>query len=121
MSRSGGNDCGDNWEDTREFRRIPYAVPIYEKDDLEKNGVLRDITEKGVGVRGLKVTAGQKRTFVIAPPDFLDIDPLVFEAKCCWVKQEGKGQYVSGFEITTISNSTLRELRKLIGFLTDSE
>ena len=112
--RTSENDRGDNWADTRAFRRIPYSVPIYEKKDLKKKGMLRDITENGVGILGLRTEVGKTETLVIAPTDFLDIDPLVFDARCRWIKKGSNGEYLAGFEITRISSPNLRELRKLI-------
>ncbi len=119
MSLTTEDDRGDNCVENRAFRRIPYFVPVYEKKDLKKKGMLRDITEKGLGVRGLPTEVGKTRTFVIAPADHLDIDPLVFDVRCRWTKKGLNDEPVAGFEITKISGPTLRELRKLIRLLQD--
>lgn len=121
MSRTSDNDRGSDWEATRAFRRIPYSVPVFEKKDLKKKGMLRDITENGLGIRGLRTEVGETKTFVIAPTDFLDIDPLVFDAQCRWTKRDRNGEYLAGFEITDISEPSLRELRKLIRFIQEFE
>ena len=120
MSRTTDDDRGDNWVENRAFRRISYSVPVYEKKDLKKEGMLRDITEKGIGVRGSPTEVGKSRTFVIAPEDHLDIDPLVFDVLCRWTEKGLNDEPLAGFEITKISGTTLRELRKLIRLLQDA-
>jgi hypothetical protein len=100
----------------RNLDRISYRVPIFELPDFRTEGTLRDITEKGFGVRGIDVGIGEIKEFVIPADDFVEIDPLVFEAECKWIEEE-HGDIVGGFEITDISEHTLSELRKLIRFV----
>jgi hypothetical protein len=90
---------------------------VFEKKDFKTMGILRDITENGVGIRGLKAAVGETKTFVIVPTDFLDIDPLIFDGQCRWMRSRRNGQHLSGFEITSISGPSLQELRRFIRFI----
>ena len=80
-------------------------------------GILRDITESGVGIRGLRIEVGETKTFVIVPTDFLDIDPLIFDGQCRWTRKGRSGEHRAGFEITDISEPSLQELRRFIRFI----
>jgi uncharacterized protein (DUF433 family) len=90
-------------------------IPIYEAPKYpEVEGRLHDITEKGVGVRGIKAVITEKKTLSILPNEFVNIDPIVFEAICRWSKRDDRGIWAAGFEITVISQKCLRSLRQLI-------
>lgn len=106
-------------EDTRRVNRtqVRLTLPIYETRDLETKGSIRDITEKGVGVRGIPAVVGEVKEFVIVADDFVDVDPFVLEAECRWITKESRGEYVGGFEIQKISPASLQELKKLIQIL----
>jgi hypothetical protein len=82
---------------------------------MQKQGVVRDITEKGVGVRGIKARVEEVKTFVIPANDFFEIDPIVFEAMCRWIgPKEPESESVAGFEIVNISETAAQDLRKLV-------
>jgi hypothetical protein len=81
--------------------------------------MVTDVTEKGVGVRGIDAEVGETRTFVISADEFTLVGPFAFEATCRWVNRDGaEGDFLAGFEITKISEDGLRELRNLIRALT---
>jgi hypothetical protein len=82
---------------------------------LQKRGTVRDITEKGVGVRGIKARVDEVKTFVIPANDFFEIDPIVFEARCRWLgPQDRATDSIGGFQIVNISETSLQQLRKLL-------
>lgn len=112
-------ETGHSATSNREMKRIPYQVPIYQTSNLDKMGLVRNISEKGVGVKGFEVQVDETVEFVIVPTEFIDIDPIVFRANCRWVKQDDDGEYISGFQITDLSVGGLTELRKLLRFVTN--
>ncbi len=104
-------------ESMRELPRhhLAMAVTIYEATRPEVKGTLRDITEKGVGITGIPARVGEVKTLVIPAETFIEADKIVFEAKCAWAQAEGtEDQYVAGFQITSISEECLEDLRSLI-------
>lgn len=103
-------------EEIRRIVRQPltYPVPVYEADFPDIEGTVRDITEKGVCVRGIDTLLGETKTFVIDAREFVDVGPFVFRAQCRWVKKSFAGEYTGGFEIVSISEKHLQSLRKFI-------
>ncbi len=94
---------------------LAVAVDIYELGHPENRGILRDITEKGVGVVGIKAVPGDRKTFTVPSEKFIDEGPIVFEAKCMWATTEGWDQEATaGFQIVKISEKSLQDLRELI-------
>jgi uncharacterized protein (DUF433 family) len=94
---------------------LAVAVTIYEATRPEVKGTLRDITEKGVGITGIPVRVGEVKTLVIPSETFIEADKIVFKAECAWAQTEGtEDQYFAGFQITSISEECLEDLRSLI-------
>jgi hypothetical protein len=82
---------------------------------MQKKGTVRDITEKGVGVRGITARLDELKTFVIPANDFFEIDPIVFEARCRWLSSKDRdADSIGGFQIMNISEPSLRDLRRLV-------
>jgi hypothetical protein len=111
------------------LRRLPrhialFPVPIFDAKDPKVSGMLRDLNEKGVGVTGIETNVGETRTFGILGDEFVavEFDTFTFEAVCRWVRIESEeGPYASGFEIATIGEKDMQELKKLIMSLSLSE
>jgi hypothetical protein len=98
---------------------LSVAVSIYDPNFPAQKGKLHDITERGIGVRGLDVRIGETKAFVIPCRDFLGVDNIWFEAKCLWVKTTAKiSERRVGFQITKITPEYLTHLRELIRLLT---
>lgn len=94
---------------------LAVAVDIYELGHPENRGILRDITEKGVGVVGIKAVRGERKTFTVPSEKFIDEGPIVFDAKCMWATPERWDQEsAAGFQIMKISEKSLQDLRELI-------
>lgn len=107
-------------DDRRLLKRrfVLFSFPIYVADDLEEEGLVNDITEIGLQVSGIKASAGETKSLLIRADEFADIYPFVFEATCRWANPTNdRGEYAAGFEITSISEGGLDELRKLIQML----
>jgi hypothetical protein len=111
-------------EDMRQLRRhyLTVEVPIYVADSTETQGLLRDITERGLGISGIQVKAGETKSFVVPTQRFLKIPNVRFEARCLWVNSpRGSQNWSAGFQITRISPKGLVNLRDLIKGLTLDE
>ncbi len=96
---------------------LTYPVPVREADYQEVEGTVRDITEKGVCIRGIQTLLGETKTFIIDAREFVDVGPFVFRAQCRWVKKSFGGEYTAGYEIVGISEKHLASLRKFIRYI----
>jgi hypothetical protein len=108
-------------DDLREFpRNYPaLAVTVYEGNMGGCKGVVRDITERGIGVIGIDAKPDEVKSFLIDAGRLSDFETIQFDATCRWIKNDPEeGQCVAGFEITNISEENLHELREVIGGFT---
>jgi hypothetical protein len=97
------------------------AVVVHDAERPSDRGILRDVSERGLGTRGLQARVGEKRMLVVNSDEFDECEPVVLDAVCRWAKLEDpEGLPVAGFQITDISEEALVELRKLINLLTFS-
>jgi hypothetical protein len=98
------------------FRHVVnFVVPIYEKTKPKTLGVVIDITEGGVGLKGIEAIAGESKNFVIPADNFFDVAQFEFLARCRWAnREESTGKCIGGFEITSISSRASVELLKLV-------
>jgi hypothetical protein len=81
-------------------------------------GTVKDITEKGLAVRGISAEIGEFKTFAILGDEIGIIDPFELSAECRWVgRDESNGQTVAGFVVTKISDQDLLSLQQLIDFV----
>lgn len=99
-------------------KKLDFALEIYEYDNPDVRGIVVDISERGVGIRGMDAGVGDVKTFVIAADDLFQIDPVMFEAVCRWVGGEDltRGSF-GGYELTDPSETGLRDLLDLINAL----
>ena len=120
-------DSGEDRDDYKDKRQVPrcYPVvelPIYDVDDPTLEGIVWDISEKGVQVVGIAARVDQRKTFFIQANDFGSFSPFSFEAECRWVATEAENdRAVCGFEILGISDKDMEELRKVIDLLALSD
>lgn len=108
-------------DELRDFPRryLAVTVPIYERIRPEAKSLLVDITERGIGIRGIEAQVGEVKSFVISMKSFSGVDDIYFEAFCLWVKKDApEGQPLAGFQITNISEKSLTAFRQLIRMLT---
>jgi hypothetical protein len=108
-------------DERRRASRVPYMVSIYELKRLHVEGTVRDLSETGFGVRGIKATVGEVKTFIIPVEEVVDIDALIFAGTCRWASRDTDGQWLTGFKLTKISEENLRHLRRLIRFLAEED
>ena len=104
----------------REFERycLDFELAVYEADSPGNRGVVRDLTEKGVGLSGISCSRGDQKLLVVSPDKFMAIEPFVFGAECVWSEMElDTRMSLSGFKINEISDDDLSRLRQLLGLL----
>ncbi|MDQ7784873.1 MAG: hypothetical protein RDU20_18465 [Desulfomonilaceae bacterium] len=98
---------------------LTVTASIYEADKPEIVGRLHEITERGLTVIGIQARIGEEKSFVIPCKEFLPVDRIAFRAECLWANvKPGTGQWVGGYQITSISKGSLIFLRDLIKLLT---
>ncbi len=94
---------------------VNFVLPICEKEKPKTLGIVLDITEGGVGLKGIEAITGESKNFAIPANKFFDVAQVEFRAQCRWVnREESSGKCTSGFEITNISPGAAVELRKLV-------
>ena len=100
----------------RRYRRRYPVLPatVHEPGNPETKGMLRDITERGVGITGIEASVDEIRTFVIRAGSLSGFEPFQLQAICRWAKKGDDGKHTAGFEITSISRENLQGLRDLI-------
>jgi hypothetical protein len=101
----------------RQAPRLTPSLPItvYDRGGRGTKGSIKDISEKGLGVRGIGGVVGESKTLLIVGDDFGLVDPFEVEAECRWVGTEGPdGQQVARFQIIAISEEDLKRLQELI-------
>jgi len=108
-------------DERRRAPRVPYMVSIYELKRLHVEGTVRDLSETGFGMRGIKAAVGEVKSFIIPVEEVVDIDALIFAGTCRWASTDVDGQWLTGFELTKISEENLRHLRRLIRFLSEDD
>ncbi|MBI4962358.1 MAG: PilZ domain-containing protein [Desulfomonile tiedjei] len=104
-------------ESMRELPRYYLALTVEIHDAARPGtpGKLRDITEQGVGITGIRATIGEVKTLVIPAESFIDVQRIVFDAECIWTEPGGPGgEPAAGFRIANISEQGLNDLKELI-------
>jgi len=106
--------------DQRKAARVTALLPVavYDVEDEELRGFIADISESGLRVVGAKSAVGQVKTFMLPSEVISEVDGLMFEATCRWVRPHGpSGATIAGFEITGITDEDIRHLKKLVRLL----
>ena len=115
-----GSHCTEyGARDRRSFPRLQRPVlttRIYEADVPEKTGLILDLSESGIGVRGIESQMGQEKTLFMNVGDFDDYEPLTFECRCQWISvyDDTQRDLCAGFEITSISEKSLVCLKTVL-------
>lgn len=112
--------------DVRKRRKLHWhyvfvKLPIYDLENLLDKGTVIDISETGLQISGLPTEVGDTKEFLIQVDYFADVFPFILEAKCTWSSKAEEGPLFSCFQITSITEGALEELRKLTSMLTLSE
>ena len=84
----------------RRARRVDLSVrlPVYDLGSTSF-GIVRDISETGLRVAGIKYQVGDVTTFQLPIDVFMNADLLSVIARCQWISQKGKENkyFVAGF------------------------
>ncbi len=95
---------------------VKILLIVCDANNPSSKGFVRDISKKGISVEGLEASVGDVRRLKILSSGIADSSTFMFKAKCVW--REGDGaedkEPVAGFEITSITESAMSELTKLL-------
>lgn len=98
--------------------RIDFPLPVYEEGNPRPEGIIRDISRSGVGLRGIEAAAGQIKTLVIPADELVlihRVGRLVFEAECRWAGRNANNRdCLGGFEIIQVSKGSLEMLQEAL-------
>jgi uncharacterized protein (DUF433 family) len=113
------NGASVHHERRKVSRRAPsLRIVVSDRNNDGLSGTVKDITEKGLAVRGIEADVGELKTLAILGDDIGLVDPFELMAECRWVGSEGsEGQSVAGFQVIAISDEDLQRLQELIDFL----
>jgi hypothetical protein len=104
----------------RKHNRLNLHIPIKICDaQTLANGLLSNISEKGLRIAGIEATIGDVKTFEIPLNELMQTNFLVIAARCKWIELMGQNQkyLAAGFEITDISERDSKSLRDFMRFL----
>ena len=97
---------------------VNFYVPIYAASEPDVVGSIRDVSEHGLGTRGIKAEVGETKTLCIPGDSFGELGRAVLDGRCVWTGKDSNGLYLSGFEISEISNQSMQELQLLVKLTT---
>jgi hypothetical protein len=104
--------------DLRQSPRTPVKILLIvcDANNPSSKGFVRDISKKGISVEGLEANVGDVRRLKILSSGIAGSSTFMLKAKCVW--REGDGtpdkEPISGFEITSVTESAMNELKKLL-------
>ena len=91
---------------------------VQDASNPELKGTVIDISERGLGVKGLKVKVDEVKFLSVKANQLLKIRPFVLKVKCRWVKAGYEVKETqAGFEIISVTPDALQELRDLVEIL----
>ncbi|MBI4964863.1 MAG: PilZ domain-containing protein [Desulfomonile tiedjei] len=99
---------------------VDFVLPVYSEDESQVVGTVLDLTENGIGTRGIRARVNDLKTLVIPADEYFDVGRLRVLAYCRWAARDpSDGEHLAGFEIGELSSNDSLELKKLID-LSDS-
>jgi uncharacterized protein (DUF433 family) len=104
-------------ENVRSLHRylLDLEIPVYEAGFPETQGRIHDISEKGVGTRGLPARVNEVNTLVVLGDAFGVVEPFEFDAVCRWCQlDQVRGEWTAGYQIVDITERALEEVQKII-------
>ncbi len=108
-----GNIRGD------ERLRLDFEVSICDVERPDTVGTVRDISEKGVGTKGIEAKVDEIKTLMVVGDMLGQVSPFVFTAKCRWIGTSSSGgDRLAGFQIIRIPESDSRQLKRLVELIT---
>jgi hypothetical protein len=104
--------------DLRQSPRTPVKILLIvcDANNPSSKGFVRDISKKGISVEGLEANVGDVKALKILSSGIAGSSTFMLKGKCVW--REGNGtpdkEPTAGFEITSITESAMNELKKLL-------
>ncbi len=96
-------------------KEIYLPLPVQDVDNPGVPGIVTNLTDRGLGVKGLRVEVDEVKRLVTRPDKFFQLSPFTFTAKCRWVNPSDHEQEIrAGFEIIYIAHVELQKLRDLM-------
>lgn len=90
------------------------AIPIYDRNEADVEGMLIAVSESGVIVKGISASSREKKALIVRAEQIEDLGPFGFEAECLWTRKESDGQRLAGFKITDIGEKEAQQLKELL-------
>jgi hypothetical protein len=74
-------------------RRYPVlSTEVYEEENPQNRGMIKDLSEKGIGVVGVHAFINEQKWLRLIPGEFLDLQPFSLEAQCRWFRPGTEGE-----------------------------
>jgi|WetSurMetagenome_2_1015567.scaffolds.fasta_scaffold1203624_1 hypothetical protein len=100
-------------------RHYPFThLSVYDESNPHAVGMVLDITNKGVRVKGIEARVDEIKRFIITAKRLFKLAPITIEVVCRWTEGGTDECSDSGFEIISISKADALELEELIHTLT---
>jgi len=95
-------------------RNYPITViTICEVGNPGRSYQVRDISENGIGIIGIRAQVGEMKSLVVTGDELGEIAPFEFDAQCRWARQPEPGGWIrAGFQITRMGAHDLSRLRE---------
>lgn len=93
-------------------------IGIHELDNPSNSGTIRDLSETGIGIVGIRAVMDDVQRLLIPPNDLNLAGEISFEAKCRWTRVGTGQETLCGYQIVAIEDEGLDKLRFLIQGLT---
>ena len=98
--------------------KLEISIHVSDAADSKQEGILRDLSLAGIGVRGIETRKGEVRTLAVTASQMFPVDIFSFDTICRWVKRKrSEGIVDAGFEITNISDEATKQLKTIIRLL----
>jgi hypothetical protein len=99
-------------------KEIYLPLPVHELDNPGMQGMVTNLTDRGMGVKGLRAKVDEVKTLVIRPDTIFQLSPFILSAKCRWIKpSDDEKEMQAGFEIVYVAHGELKKLKNLIDTL----
>ena len=114
--RSAAGHRGAEQDLRQTLRKHPIPlVTVYEDGKPGTRFVVRDISEKGIGIVGIRAQIDEIKSLAVVGDELGLIAPFEFKAQCRWTKRLGpNGDICSGFSVLSISEQDLFRLREFM-------
>jgi len=99
--------------------RLEFEVSVCDVDRPDTMGTVRDITEKGIGTKGIEAKVDEIKTLMVMGDVLGQVSPFVFKAKCRWIGTSRVDRNrLAGFQIIRIPDRDLLQLKRLVELIT---